>query len=90
MECILDFIRESAVRLPTPISQTIGVVGGLVIGDAVVKSGLVSNVMIVVIALTAIASFIVRSSEMSNSIRIVRFFFLFAASLIGLPGIIFL
>lgn len=89
MEFILEFIRESAVRLPTPISQTIGVVGGLVIGDAVVKSGLVSNVMIVVIALTAIASFIVPSSEMSNSIRIVRFFFMFAASFIGLPGIIF-
>lgn len=89
MEFILEFIREAAVRLPTPISQTIGVVGGLVIGDAVVKSGLVSNVMIVVIALTAIASFIVPSTEMSNSIRIVRFFFMFAASFIGLPGITF-
>ncbi|MGN4667863.1 spore germination protein [Bacillus cereus group sp. MYBK234-1] len=89
MECILEFIREAAIRLPTPISQTIGVVGGLVIGDAVVKSGFVSNVMVVVIALTAIASFLVPSSEMSNSIRIVRFFFLFAASLLGLPGIMF-
>lgn len=89
MECILEFIREAAIRLPTPISQTIGVVGGLVIGDAVVKSGFVSNVMVVVIALTAIASFLVPSSEMSNSIRIVRFSFLFAASLLGLPGIMF-
>ncbi|MGU3443575.1 spore germination protein [Bacillus cereus] len=89
MELILELIREAGIRLPTAIGQTIGVVGGLVIGDAVVKAGLVSNTMIVVIALTAIASFITPSSEMSNSIRILRFYFMVAASFIGLPGISF-
>ncbi|MCQ6336204.1 MULTISPECIES: spore germination protein [Bacillus cereus group] len=89
MEIILELIREAGIRLPTTIGQTIGIVGGLVIGDAVVKAGLISNTMIVVVALTAIASFVVPSNEMSNSIRLIRFGFMLAAAIIGLPGIVF-
>ncbi|WJH35313.1 spore germination protein [Paenibacillus sp. CC-CFT747] len=73
MELTIDLIREAGVRLPTSIGQTIAIVGGLVIGDAVVKAGLVSNITIIVVALTAIASFAVPSSDLSGTLRILRF-----------------
>ncbi|PGS83532.1 spore germination protein [Bacillus cereus] len=87
MELTLELIREAGIRLPTTIGQTIGIVGGLVIGDAIVKAGFISNTMVIVVALTAIASFIVPSSEMSNSIRLLRFCFMIAAATIGFLGI---
>ncbi|ADU29346.1 spore germination protein [Evansella cellulosilytica] len=89
MELTIELIREAGIRLPTPIGQTIGIVGGLVIGDAVVQAGLVSNIMIIVVAITAIASFVVPSPEMNASIRMLRFPFMFAAASFGYLGISF-
>ncbi|WP_368504706.1 spore germination protein [Alkalihalophilus sp. As8PL] len=89
MELTIELIREAGVRLPSPIGQTIGIVGGLVIGDAIVTAGLVSNVMIIVVALTAIAAFVVPSTEMNTSVRILRFPFMFAAATFGFFGISF-
>ncbi|MDV2683231.1 spore germination protein [Alkalihalophilus lindianensis] len=89
MELTIELIREAGVRLPSPIGQTIGIVGGLVIGDAIVTAGLVSNIMIIVVALTAIAAFVVPSTEMNTSVRILRFPFMFAAATFGFLGISF-
>ena len=69
LEVLIEIIREASIRLPTPIGQTIGIVGGLVIGDAIVKAGLVSNLMVVVVAMTAISSYVVPSLEMNTTIR---------------------
>lgn len=87
MELTIELLREAGMRLPAPIGQSIGIVGGLVIGDAVVRVGLVSYPMITVVALTAIASFVVPSHEMSNSVRLLRFPVMIAASLLGFLGI---
>lgn len=89
MQTTLELLREASIRLPSPIAQTIGVVGGLVIGTAVVEANLVSNTMVVIIALTAIASFVVPISEMGTSIRLLGFPLMLAASLLGLVGIVF-
>lgn len=89
LEIIIELIREAGIRLPTPIGQTIAIVGGLVIGDAIVKAGLVSNVMIIVIALTAIASFAIPSNEMVTTVTILRLPFMFLASFLGFVGITF-
>lgn len=89
MELTIELLREAGIRLPGPVGQTIGIVGGLVIGDAVVKAGLVSNAMIIVVALTAIASFVVPSHEMSASVRMLRFPVMVAASLFGFIGIVY-
>jgi len=87
VEIFIELIREAAIRLPAPIGPTIGIVGGLVIGDAIVSAGLVSNLMVVVVAMTAIASFVVPSFEMNMTIRLIRFPFMLAASLFGFLGI---
>lgn len=89
MEFTIELIREAGIRLPAPIGQTIGIVGGLVIGDAVVKAGLISNTMIVVVAITAISGYVVPSIEMSATVRILRFPMMMAAAVMGFIGIIF-
>lgn len=67
LELIFEVLREAGVRLPSRVGQTIGIVGGLVIGDAIVWAGLVSYMMIIVVSLTAIFSFLVPSHEMSSA-----------------------
>lgn len=87
MLVILEILREAAVRLASPISQTIGVVGGIVIGTVVVEANLISNMMVVVVALTAIASFIIPSYEMSSAARLLTYPFIAMAAIFGLIGL---
>ncbi|MFB7140698.1 spore germination protein [Gottfriedia sp. NPDC056225] len=89
MQLTLELLREASIRLPSPIAQTIGIVGGLVIGTAIVEANLVSNTMTVVLAITAVASFVVPVHEMSFSLRILSFPMMIVASLYGIVGIIF-
>lgn len=87
VEVIIEMIREASIRLPAPIGQTIGIVGGLVVGDAIVNAGLASNIMIIVVALTALASFTTPSHEMNSAIRLLRFPFMMLGSFFGFLGI---
>ncbi|MER2126157.1 spore germination protein [Solibacillus sp.] len=88
MEITIELIREASVRLPKSIGQTIGIVGGLVIGESIVSAGLVSNLMVIVVAFTAISSFVVPSVELNTSIRMLRFPFMLLAALFGFFGIV--
>ncbi|MGX1373877.1 hypothetical protein RKD56_000995 [Priestia megaterium] len=89
MVLILELLKEASLRLPSSIAQTIGVVGGLVIGTAIVEASLVSNMMIIVIALTAVSSFVVPSNEMSTTLRILSFPMMIGAAVFGYLGIVF-
>ncbi|PYI56916.1 spore germination protein [Paenibacillus flagellatus] len=88
MELILEMLRESGLRLPNRIGQTVGIVGGIVIGQAAVEAGIVSNIMVIVVSLTAISSFIVPNPDMAAAIRLIRFPTMIAASIFGLVGIV--
>lgn len=88
MVITMELLQEAGARLPQAIGQTIGIVGGLVIGEAAVQAGIVSPIMVIVIALTAIATFAIPSYSVAISFRIVRFAFIFAAGFLGLYGII--
>lgn len=88
MEITLEMLREAGIRLPAPISTTVGVVGGIVIGQAAVQAGIVSNIMVIVVALTAISSFIIPNYEMASSLRIIRFPIMIMASLFGIIGMV--
>lgn len=89
MELTIELIREAGVRLPARIGPTIGIVGGLVIGDAVVRAGLISNTMIVVVAITAVAAYCIPATEMSDAVRFLRFPLMVLASTFGFVGIVF-
>lgn len=88
MQITLELLREASIRLPTPIAQTIGVVGGLVIGTAVVDAHFVSNTMVIVVAVTAISSFVIPSNELSTSLRVLGFPLMIMAALFGVLGIV--
>lgn len=88
MVVTMELLREAGARLPTTIGQTIGIVGGLVIGDAAVQAGIVSPVMVVVVALNAIASFAVPQYSVAISFRIILFGYMIAAAFLGIYGVI--
>lgn len=87
MEGTFEVLREAGVRLPKTIGQAVSIVGALVIGEAAVTAGLVSPAMVIVVALTAIASFTLPSYSGSFSIRILRFTLMVLAAFLGLFGI---
>ncbi|KAB3540959.1 spore germination protein [Alkaliphilus pronyensis] len=87
METTIELLREAGVRLPGPIGATIGIVGGLVIGQAAVEAGIVSPLMVIVVAVTAISSFAIPSYNVAIGFRLLRFGFIFAAGSFGLYGI---
>ncbi|BCB05529.1 spore germination protein [Bacillus sp. KH172YL63] len=89
LELTIELLREAGARLPTKVGQTIGIVGGIVIGTASVEASLTSNVLLILVALSALASFTTPVYRMSNTIRILRFPFLLFAQLWGLVGIVF-
>ncbi|WP_257347416.1 spore germination protein [Pseudalkalibacillus decolorationis] len=88
MEITMELLREAGIRLPKPIGQTIGIVGGLVIGEAAVAAGFVSPIMVIVVAITAVSSFSMPSYSTALAFRMIRFAFMGAAALFGLYGII--
>jgi hypothetical protein len=88
LELTIELLREAGARLPTKVGQTIGIVGGIVIGTASVEAGLTSNVLLIFVALAALASFTTPVYKMGNTIRLLRFPFLFFAELWGLLGIV--
>ncbi|HEY8890947.1 MAG TPA: spore germination protein [Clostridium sp.] len=87
MELFFALLMEAVVRLPRPIGSTIGIVGGLVIGQSAVSAGIVSPVMIIIVAITAITTFVTPNYEVSTAFRLVRFLILIASAIAGLYGI---
>jgi len=87
MEFVFEILREAGVRLPRPIGQAVSIVGALVIGQAAVSAGLVSSAMVMVVSLTAIASFTIPTISGSYAIRILRFPMMVLAASFGLFGI---
>ncbi len=86
MLIVFEILREAGVRLPRPVGQAISIVGALVIGQAAVAAGIVSDFTVIVIAITAVSSFVV-PSQMESSI-ILRFVIFFLSALVGGFGII--
>ncbi|MGB8955128.1 MAG: spore germination protein [Tumebacillaceae bacterium] len=87
MEVTIELLREAGARLPTKVGQTIGIVGGIVIGQAAVTAGLTSNILIISVALSTIASFITPSYIMSSALRALRFPLIMLAGFWGLYGL---
>ncbi|WP_051217124.1 spore germination protein [Paenibacillus assamensis] len=89
LEMTMEFLREAGVRLPTKVGQTIGIVGGIVIGQAAVQAGFTSNILIMLVALAALGSFTTPNYLMSGSIRLIRYPMIIMAGLWGILGIVF-
>lgn len=87
MELLFELLREAGIRLPGQMGNTIGVVGGLIVGQAAVEASLVSTIVVIVVALTAIASFAIPNEEFSSTFRLIKFGMIFLGAIWGLYGI---
>ena len=87
MELSFELIREAGLRVPSPLGSTVGIVGALVLGEAAVSANIVSPILIIVIAITAISSFAIPDFSISFHLRISRFAYTILGSLCGFLGI---
>jgi Bacillus/Clostridium GerA spore germination protein. len=85
---LLEVFREAGVRLPTAIGQTLTSIGGLIIGDAAIRAGLVSPSVVVIGAITAVCGVTLVNQTLSTVVSILRLFFFTLASFLGIYGVI--
>lgn len=77
MEIAFELLREGGIRLPSPVSSTIGIVGGIIIGSAAVDAGIVSPTVVIVSALTGICSFVIPNVSIVSGLRISKYVVIF-------------
>lgn len=82
-----EVLRETDVRTPSTLGSALSIVGALVLGDAAVQAGLVSPIMVIVIAITAISEMIFNATDISNAVKIWRIIFMLLASFAGMIGV---
>lgn len=87
MEIAFELIREAGIRIPGPIGPTLSIVGALILGQAAVAANLVSPILIIIVAVTAIGSFSIPDFSLGYSFRALRFIYLLLAGFAGLLGI---
>ena len=87
MEISFELIREAGLRVPSPVGPTIGIVGALVLGQAAVSAGIVSPILIIVVAITGIASFAIPDFSFGFHLRYFRFVFILLGFMAGFLGI---
>ena len=89
MEIAFELLREAGVRLPGAMGNTIGIVGGLIIGQAAVEANIVSPIVVIVVAFTALCSFAIPNEEFATSFRLIKFLFIFLCSWLGFYGFLY-
>ena len=86
MEAAFELLREAGIRLPSAIGSTMGIVGGLIIGQAAVEAGLVSPIVVIIVAITGICGFAVPHVSLVSGFRLMKYITLFASAAFGLFG----
>ncbi|MBO9600500.1 MAG: spore germination protein [Cohnella sp.] len=89
MEITFEILREAGLRMPRAIGQAVSIVGTIVIGQAAVQAGIVSAAMVIIVSITAIASFALPAYSFSLVVRVQRFGFMMLAATMGLFGMFF-
>jgi len=87
MEFSFELIREAGVRVPGVIGVTIGIIGALILGQAAVSAGIVSPILIIIVAVTGLANFSIPNFSLAFTVRLLRFVFIFLGTAFGFLGI---
>ena len=87
MELSFEMIREAGVRMPGPLGSILGIVGGLILGQAAVSAKIVSPIMIIIVAITGIGSFATADYSLGWSYRILKIIFILLGGSFGFFGI---
>ena len=88
MELAFELLREAGIRLPGPMGSALSIVGGLIVGQAAVDANIVSPVVVIVVALTALASFAVPNDNFASAFRLLKFGLIVVGAVAGLPGFV--
>lgn len=88
LELAFELIREAGVRIPGSLGNAIGIVGGLIIGQAAVEANLVSPIVVMIVALTALGSLAIPNEEFASAFRLLKYIFLFLGGYLGIYGIV--
>ena len=83
-----EILRESDLKLPSFASSAISIVGALILGEAAVSAGIVSPIMIIVIAITSISSLIFVEPQFTTALRVYRIAFMIGGAIFGIHGIL--
>jgi len=87
LDAAFELLREAGIRLKSASGGTIGIVGGLIIGQAAVEAGLVSPIVVIIVAMTSIATFAIPNISLVYSFRLVKYGLLIASALFGFMGL---
>jgi spore germination protein len=88
LELAFELIREAGVRIPGALGNAIGIVGGLIIGQAAVEANLVSPIVVMIVALTALGSLAIPNEEFASAFRLLKYCFLFLGGYLGIYGLV--
>ena len=83
-----EILKESDIRMSTTNSSAVSILGGLILGDAAVAAGIVSPIMIIVIAISSMSALIFSNLEFINIIRFYKLLLLLLSTLLGILGVI--
>jgi spore germination protein KA len=89
MEFSFELIREAGLRIPGVMGSTIGIVGALILGQAAVQANIVSPILVILVAVTGLASFAIPYYSLSFSLRLYRFLYIALGATLGVFGIAF-
>ena len=87
MEIAFELLQEASIRVPGTFSTTVGIIGGLILGEAAVSANIVSPILIIVVAFAGTASFTIPDNSLRVSLRVTRFIYTILAYIAGFLGI---
>ncbi|MGH4051193.1 MAG: spore germination protein [Clostridium sp.] len=88
IEFMIETVREASIRLPSFITSSVSIVGGLVIGQTAIQAGVVSDLMVIVIAASAISGFTMPTYDLGISIRLVKYIVMICSAIFGILGVV--
>lgn len=84
-----ELIKEASIRVPDPIGSTLGIVGGLILGQSAVSANIASPLLIIIVSISALGAFAAPSSSISRALSVLQFVFIFLGAASGFLGIAF-
>ena len=83
----LELLQEAGLRLPSPVGDTVSIIGALIVGQAAVDARVVSPIAVIIVAFSGISSYTLPSQDLASAVRIGRFAMVLAAALAGIFGV---
>ena len=84
-----ELIKEASIRVPEPIGSTLGIVGGLILGQSAVSANIASPLLIIIVSLSALGAFAAPTASISRAISVLQFLFILLGSIAGFLGLAF-